>query len=73
MFEFPTRELFIPVNSTLIITDRNWNFATWPSITEKNITKFPAKSEATALGHMDQAHKNTHSTITTVHTDSGVE
>ena len=69
ILEFLTRALFIPVKSTLLRAAKNGNFATWPSLTEKNITKFLAKPEAEALGHMDQAHKNNCSKITTEHTD----
>ena len=71
MLELLTRELFIPVKSTLLRAAKNGNFATWKSIMENNITKFLAKSESAALGHTYQAHNNTRSTWTMSHTDSG--
>ena len=40
MLELLTKALFRPVKSTLLRAAKNRNFAMWPSITEKNITKF---------------------------------
>ena len=65
--EFLTRALFSPVKYTLLREVNNRKFATWPSFTENNITKFLSKYEAAALGHMDQAHKNACSTRKTAH------
>ena len=70
MMEFLNRALFSPVKSTLLREVKNGNFATWPSLTEKKITTYLAKSEAAALGHIDQACKNTQSTRITSHTDT---
>ena len=62
--------IFSPSKYTLLILVNNGNFSTWPSITEKNITKFLEKSDAVALGHMDKAHINNCYTIMTAHRDS---
>jgi hypothetical protein len=53
---------FSPSTSTLIRAINNGNFATWPMFTSENIKKHLPKSEATALGHLDQQRKNTQST-----------
>ena len=62
-----TRAIFIAVKSTLLEVVKNGRFAMWTSLAEKNTIKFLEISEAAALVHMDQAHKNTCSTRTTVH------
>jgi hypothetical protein len=53
---------FSPSTSTLICAIDKGNFATWPMFTSKNVKKHLPKSEATALGHLDQERKNTQST-----------
>ena len=64
MLELLTRVLFIPGKSTLLIATNNGKFLMWQSLTDKNITKFIARQEATALGHMYQVHKKNCSTRT---------
>ena len=59
LLEILTRALFISVNFNLLREAKNGNLSTFPSLTEKNTTKFLEESEATALGHTYQAHKNT--------------
>jgi hypothetical protein len=61
---------FSPSTSTLIRAIDNGNFATWPMFTCENIKKHLPKSEATALGHLDQQRKNTQSTKRTPTTRS---
>ena len=35
---------------------------TWPGLTSKNVQKYLAKSEFTAMGHLDQKRQNVKST-----------
>jgi hypothetical protein len=47
--------------STFIKAIEHGNFATWPMLTSENVKKCLPKSEATAMGHLDQQRKHTQS------------
>jgi hypothetical protein len=45
---------FIPVKSTWIKAIKNWNFSSWPGLTEHAIEKHFSKSTATVKGNLNQ-------------------
>jgi hypothetical protein len=53
---------FSPVTDTSIKAIQNGHFATWPSVTVKNVRKYLFKSDATSKGHMNQIQQNIRST-----------
>lgn len=53
---------FSPCTATFVKAIKNGNFATWPGLTEKLVTKFLAPSIATARGHMKQERQHLQST-----------
>jgi hypothetical protein len=53
---------FSPITDTLIKSIQNGHFATWPSVTVDNVSKYLLKSDATAKGHMNQIRQNIRST-----------
>jgi hypothetical protein len=53
---------FSPVTDTWLESIQNGHFATWPSVTVKNIRKDLFISDATAKGHMNQIRQNIRST-----------
>jgi hypothetical protein len=62
MITFLHKAMFSPTATTLLHAVKNGHLATWPGMTAENIHKHLPKSIATALGHLDQQHKNTRST-----------
>ena len=60
--KFLHQACFSPATSTFIKAIEHGNFATWPMLTSENVKKYLPKSEATAMGHLDQQRKNTLST-----------
>ena len=57
--KFLHQACFSPATSTFIKAIEHGNFATWPMLTSENVKKYLPKSEATAMGHLDQQRKNT--------------
>jgi hypothetical protein len=51
-----------PVQDTWLKAIQNGHFATWPSITLKNVLNYLPKSDATAKGHMNKICQNIRST-----------
>ena len=70
---------FSPTTRTWIQAVKKGHFKTWPSVTVEAIQCYLPKSEATALGHLDQQRKNIQSTKLndddqdTMHTPSPLE
>jgi hypothetical protein len=62
MIAFLHKAMFSPTTTTLLQAVKNGHLATWPGMTTENINKHLPKSIATALGLIDQQHKNTRST-----------
>jgi hypothetical protein len=60
--KFLHKACFSPATSTFIKAIEHGNFATWLMLTSENVKKYLPKSEATAMGHLDQQRKNTLST-----------
>jgi hypothetical protein len=60
--DFLHKACFSPSMSTFIKAIENGHFSTWPMLTSENVKKYLPKSEATAMGHLDQQRKNTQST-----------
>jgi hypothetical protein len=63
MIAFLHKAMFSPTTTTTLLQAvKNGHLATWPGMITENINKHLPKSIATALGHLDQQHKNTRST-----------
>jgi uncharacterized protein YvpB len=50
------------VQDTWLKAIQNGHFATWPSVTVKNVRKYLPKSDATAKDHINQIRQNIRST-----------
>jgi hypothetical protein len=55
--KFLHQACFSPATSIFIKTIEHGNFVTWPMLTSENVKKYLPKSEATAMGHLDQQQK----------------
>jgi hypothetical protein len=49
---------FGPVQDTCLKSIQNGHFATWPSLTVKNVRKYLPKSDETVKGHMNQIRQH---------------
>jgi hypothetical protein len=49
---------FSPGPDTWLKAIQNGHFATWPSVTVKNVRTYLPKSDATSKGHMNQIRQN---------------
>jgi hypothetical protein len=62
MISFLHKAMFSPTTATFLQAVKNGHLATWPGMSPENITNHLPKSIATALGPLDQQHKNVCST-----------
>jgi hypothetical protein len=53
---------FRPITDTWLKSIPNGHFATWPSVTVENVRKYLGKSDATAMGNLNQIRQNIRST-----------